>query len=306
MPPTERSPSGSQDPDPRVAGVESTGNAEMVHFTGAGVQLTGERRGAENSSGTVVLIHGGGQTRHSWGRTAERLAGSGWTTIAVDLRGHGDSEWDSGGDYSLDAFVGDVLAVVETLDSAPVLVGASIGGIASLVTAGEHPGIARALVLVDVVPSVEPAGVERIRGFLTAHHDGFGSLDEVADAIAAYTPHRRRSRNLEGLKKNVRQRPDGRWYWHWDPAFIRIDDEPARHAPRERLEAAAAALTIPTMIVRGGESDVVSDAGIAHMLELVPSAEYVYVPAAGHMVAGDDNDVFAGYLDTFLSRLRPE
>ncbi len=104
----------------------------------------------------------------------------------------------------------------------------------------------------------------------------------------------------------MRQRADGRWYWHWDPAFIRIDDEPARHAPRERLKAAAAALTIPTMIVRGGESDVVSEAGIADMLKLVPGAEYVNVPAAGHMVAGDDNDVFAAYLDAFLSRARPE
>jgi non-heme chloroperoxidase len=303
MPPTGSNSSGHPDQDPRVEGAETSEKPELLHFTGAGVQLTGERRGAENPNGIVVLIHGGGQTRHSWGRTAERLADSGWTSIAVDLRGHGDSEWHSGGDYSLDAFVADLLAVVNGLDRVPVLVGASIGGITSLVTAGEHPGIARALVLVDVVPTVEPAGVDRIRAFLTAHHDGFGSLDEVADAIAAYTPNRRRSRNLEGLKKNVRLRDDGRWYWHWDPAFIRIDDEPARHAPRQRLRAAAAALTIPTLIVRGGESDVVGDAGIADMLDLVPSAEYVYVPAAGHMVAGDDNDVFAGHLDTFLSRI---
>ena len=303
MLPIGRSTSGRQAPDPRDVDVKSREQAEIVHFAGAGVQLTGERRGAGNPCGTVVLLHGGGQTRHSWGRTAERLASSGWTSIAVDLRVHGDSEWHSRGDYSLDAFVADLLAVVDALDRPPVLVGASIGGITSLVTAAEHPGIARALVLVDVVPTVEPAGVERIRAFLTAHHDGFGSLDEVADAIASYTPNRRRSRNLEGLKKNVRLRADGRWYWHWDPAFIRIGDEPARQTPRERLKAAAALLTIPTLIVRGGASDVVSDAGIADMLELVPSAEYVYVPGAGHMVAGDENDVFAGYLDTFLSRI---
>ena len=225
--------------------------------------------------------------------------------VAVDLRGHGDSEWDPRGDYSLDAFVADLLAVIDKSDRAPILVGASIGGITSLVTAGEYPDRARALVLVDVVPIVEPAGVRRIRSFLLAHQDGFDTLEDVADAISAYTPNRRRSRNLESLKKNVRQRDDGRWYWHWDPAFLRIEDEPARHTPRERLQAAAAALTIPTMIVRGAESDIVSDAGIADMLTLVPSAEYVNVPAAGHMVPGDDNDVFAGHLDAFLSRIPP-
>lgn len=269
----------------------------------AGVRLVGDRWDGDGDGTVLVLLHGGGQTRHSWRRTAERLAADGHTVVTFDARGHGDSDWDPDGDYSLDAFVNDLIGVVSTLDRPPVLVGASLGGITSMVAAGEHPGLARALVLVDVVVHLEPAGVERIRDFMTGHAGGFGSLDEVADAIAAYNPHRRRARNLDGLRKNVRQRADGRWYWHWDPAFMRIDDEPRRRADVSRLATAASHVTSPVLVVRGAESDMVSDAGLAEMLQLIPGAESVDVEAAGHMVAGDDNDVFAARLETFLARL---
>jgi pimeloyl-ACP methyl ester carboxylesterase len=193
--------------------------------------------------------------------------------------------------------------VIDTLDRPPVLVGASLGGMTSLQLAGEHPGRVAAIVLVDVVVRTEPAGVERILDFMAAAPDGFADLDAAADAIAAYNPNRPRPKNLDGLRKNLRLGEDGRWRWHWDPAFLEIRDEPQRLADRARLEAAAKALTIPTVIVRGARSDVVSDAGLAHMLELVPQAEVIDVQAAGHMVAGDDNDVFAQRLEDFLERL---
>src|SRR5271157_1334596 len=86
----------------------------------------------------VVLFHGGGQTRHSWGTTLAALAGRGWRAYSVDLRGHGDSEWAPNGDYTLDAFAGDVLAIVDALGRPPALVGASLGGVASLAAIGEH------------------------------------------------------------------------------------------------------------------------------------------------------------------------
>jgi pimeloyl-ACP methyl ester carboxylesterase len=276
---------------------------ESFHFNSDGVQISGDRWPGGGPGEVVVLLHGGGQTRHSWDRTAERLAAAGSIVLTVDARGHGESDWAPGRDYSIDDFVGDLLAFVATLDRAPVLVGASLGGITSLVAAGEHPGLARGLVLVDVVVSIERVGVNRIREFLTAHHDGFASLDDVAAAIEAYNPRRRRSRNLDGLRKNVRQRDDGRWYWHWDPAFISNDDEPQRRTDRQRLRQAASAITIPTLIVRGLQSDVVSDAGIADMQQLIPRAQIVDVPQAGHMVAGDDNDVFATRLTEFLASL---
>ena len=272
-------------------------------FDSAGLRLTGERWEGDAARAPVVLLHGGGQTRHSWGRTAQRLAANGRTAIALDARGHGDSGWHPEGDYSLDAFAADVVALAETLEIPPVLVGASLGGITALIVAGEHPGVARGLVLVDVVVQVEPVGVKRIQDFMTASPDGFASLDEVADAIAAYNPLRRRPRNLDGLRKNVRLGEDGRWRWHWDPAFMRIGDEPQRKIQPQRLMAAAARVTIPTLIVRGVQSDVVSDEGVADMLRRIPTAEVADVAAAGHMVAGDDNDVFASALEGFLARL---
>jgi len=280
-----------------------TVNPEVFEFDGVGVQLTGERWVGGDRGAVVMLLHGGGQTRHSWKRTAERLASGGRTAVALDARGHGDSEWHPAGDYSLDGFAGDLVAYVSTLTRPPVLVGASLGGITALVAAGERPGLASALVLVDVVVRVEPAGVARIRDFMAARSDGFSSLEEVADAIAAYNPLRPRPPRLDGLRKNVRQRADGRWYWHWDPAFMRIDDEPQRRIDPERLRVAASHLTVPTLIVRGAQSDIVSDEGLANMLALVPHAQSVDVASAGHMVAGDDNDIFASRLEAFLDHV---
>ena len=276
---------------------------QPVDFEGAGVRLKGERWVGREGSPTVVLLHGGGQTRHSWGRTARRLSEHGWTAVALDARGHGESDWAPDGDYSLGAFVADLIGFIGMLHQAPVLVGASLGGITALTAAGEHPGIARGLVLVDVVVAVERAGVERIRDFMTASPEGFGSLEEVADAIAAYNPLRERPRNLDGLRKNVRLGEDGRWHWHWDPAFMRIDDEPQRRIDPARLRAAARGVSIPTLVVRGVQSDVVGDAGVADMLRLIPTARAVDVAAAGHMVAGDDNDVFGNALEAFLDEL---
>jgi pimeloyl-ACP methyl ester carboxylesterase len=278
---------------------------EPIHWDNDGIRLAGERWDAGPGAETILLLHGGGQTHHSWKRTAERLACDGRTAIALDARGHGDSEWQRHGEYTLDGFVGDVIALIRTLDQTPVLVGASLGGITSLILAGEHPTLVRALVLVDIVVHPEIAGVKRITDFMTAHRDGFATLEQVADAIAAYNPLRPRPASLDGLRKNVRQREDGRWYWHWDPEFMRIDDEPQRHVPARRLAVAARKLRLPTLIVRGGESDLVSDAAIEDMTQLVPHASTVDVRAAGHMVAGDDNDVFTADLESFLDSLPP-
>jgi pimeloyl-ACP methyl ester carboxylesterase len=276
---------------------------EPFTFTSGDLTLAGDRRPGDPTRPPLVFLHGGGQTRHSWDRTADRMAAAGWETLTLDARGHGDSDWAGDGNYRIDAFVGDVVALLGTLGRPAVLIGASLGGITSLTVAGEHPELVAALVLVDVVIKIEPRGVERIRDFMTDRPDGFADLEEVADAVAAYNPNRPRPRNLEGLRKNVRQGEDGRWRWHWDPAFMSIPDEPQRLVRQERLEAAAERLTAPTLIVRGMRSDIVSDEGLADMRRRVPTAQVVEVGAAGHMVAGDDNDVFAGALEQFLSTL---
>jgi len=278
--------------------------SETIELKGAASTIVADRWAASGERGTVLLLHGGGQTRHSWARSGPRFADAGWSTISLDARGHGDSDWSTDGDYSMDGLVADLVAVVRQLDVCPVLIGASMGGLTALIAEGETPGLARALVLVDVAPRIEPEGTKRILDFMAAAPDGFASLEEVADAIAAYNPHRKRPSSLEGLKKNVHLGDDGRWHWHWDPAFLRLRDEPSRHTDYLRLRAAAERVTVPTLLVRGASSDVVSPEGAAELQQIIPHA-VVREAKAGHMVAGDDNDVFATQVADFLDAQLP-
>ncbi|MEV6216036.1 alpha/beta hydrolase [Nocardia sp. NPDC051833] len=252
----------------------------------------------------VVMLHGGGQNRHSWKRTGRALAAAGMHVVAVDARGHGDSDWSPTRDYTRDAMVGDLLTVLDQLGATPgngaVVVGASMGGITGLLATATPGGAAiRALVLVDIVPRSESAGVERVMDFLGRHRDGFDTLDQVADAVAAYLPHRPRPDNADGLLRNLRQR-EGRWYWHWDPDLLTgLEDNP--QARIDDMEAAAEALTIPVLLVRGGKSDVVSDEGAAAFLALAPHARLAEITAAAHTAAGDDNDAFTDAVAGFVA-----
>ena len=156
------------------------------------------------------------------------------------------------------------------------------------------------MVLVDVVPRFEKSGSARIRDFMFGHLHGFRSLEEAADAIAAYLPHRTRPRNAEGLKKNLRLR-DGRWHWHWDPAFMtKPGDDPELRT--EMFEQAAIDLEIPVLLIRGKLSDVVSPESVRDFLTKVPHAEFVELSDAGHTAAGDDNDAFSQAVVAFVSR----
>lgn len=270
--------------------------------TTAGLELAGDAWG-EPGGRPVVLLHGGGQTRHAWKGTGERLADIGYHVLAFDARGHGDSDWATDGDYSLSAMVDDLATVVAGLDRPPILVGASLGGIVSLTAVGSRRITAAGLVLVDIAPRIEPEGVQRIREFMFARPDGFASLDEVADAVAAYQPHRPRPRDLVGLAKNVRQGDDGRYRWHWDPRFMTGPQRVNEHG--YELDDLARAVDIPTLLVRGAMSDLVSEEGARHFLEVCPHADYVDVAGASHMVAGDRNDVFADAVIGFLTTRVP-
>ncbi|MEP9383427.1 alpha/beta hydrolase [Nocardioides sp. KR10-350] len=274
-----------------------------IRLAGDGVTLAGDRYDAAPEDGVAMLLHGGGQTRHSWRSTAADLATRNWTTVTLDLRGHGDSGWAPDGNYSLEAFVEDLVVAVDQLRVEPVLVGASLGGITALMAVGEHRVPASGLVLVDIAPRVQAAGVERIQRFMSARPEGYADLEEVADAVAAYNPHRPRPRNLDGLRKNVRQGPDGRWHWHWDPAFLNFGDEPTRAIDHHRLMTAARNVQVPTLMVRGAQSDVVSAAGSAELAAAIPQSVEVVTPGAGHMIAGDDNAVFTRELAGFLGRV---
>ena len=255
----------------------------------------------------VLLLHGGGQTRHAWAGTAAALAEDGWRAISLDLRGHGDSDWCPRGDYNHPAFAADVAAVAETLEKPPVLVGASLGGMSSLFALGRaqaenRPPPASALVLVDIATRMEIDGARRILEFMKQKPEGFTSLEEAAETIASYNPHRRKSGNLEGLKKNLRLKEDGRYRWHWDPAFVNDRLKPDSGKALDSLSDAARGLSIPTLLVRGRMSDLLSQEGADEFLEQVPHAHFVDVSNAGHMVAGDQNDHFTRAVLDFLAK----
>ena len=251
----------------------------------------------------VVLLHGGGQTRHSWSGAAKALAQRGYRVINFDARGHGESDWSETGAYSLDDRVRDLEAIVARLDRPFALVGASLGG-ATAIHAVAHAMRPGAVVLVDIVPHPEIDGISRIVAFMRANPHGFATLDEAVDAVAAYNPERPRPRDPGGLMRNLRQREDGRLYWHWDPRIVAY--RPQDHHEVVRKSAAKLPESgLPVLLVRGLKSDVVSDAGVAAFRELVPDLEVADVGGAGHMVAGDRNDAFNGAVIAFLERHLP-
>lgn len=270
-------------------------------FQGRGLQMTADV-GGDPGAPAVVLLHGGGQTRYAWGATARALSKAGFYVVSLDLRGHGDSDWDENGDYSLDLQVEDLRSVLRQIPSKPAIVGASLGGFIALLTVGETPSdVARQLVLVDVTPMVDPEGEARVLDFMTGYSQGFASIDEAANAVAAYLPHRPRPASTAGLQRNLRLRADGRYYWHWDPRlFERLHASPQLQL--KRYEAAARNVRVPTLLVRGQRSELVTPDNVRHFLTLIPSAQYVDVAGAGHMVAGDRNDAFSAAVLSFLQR----
>jgi non-heme chloroperoxidase len=247
----------------------------------------------------VVLVHGGGQTRGAWGGALREGARRGYHMISYDLRGHGESGWAADGDYAIEANAGDLGRIVEQLGEPPVVVGASLGGITGLTVAGEG-GSLHALALVDIAPKMEPQGVSRISDFMRSAPDGFADLDEAAEAVASYLPHRPRPKDASGLMKNLRLRDDGRLHWHWDPQLM-LSARRATPDP-ERLREAARRLTIPVLLLRGRMSDVVSMEGVRDFLTLAPHAEFVDIAGADHMVAGDRNDAFNEAVFDFIDR----
>lgn len=270
-----------------------------------GIFLTADVLG-DIGAPAVILMHGGGQTRHSWHKALHEFAASGYYVINLDARGHGDSDWSPRGIYSLEVFAADLQAVIQTLPDNPALVGASMGAATALFAVGNSPQpIAKAIVLVDFVPNMESDGAQRIGQFMSANLGGFANLEEAADAVSAYYPHRPRPKDYSGLMKNLRLRDDGRLYWHWDPRFVErhAGAEPPRFS--EKLLDAASRIRIPTLLVRGLLSDMVSDRGVASLHAQLPTLEVFEVAGAAHMVAGDKNDQFnQGVLD-FLQRQFP-
>ncbi|MEM7436672.1 MAG: alpha/beta hydrolase, partial [Myxococcota bacterium] len=149
-------------------------------------------------------------------------------------------------------------------------------------------------------------GVQRIVDFMRADGDGFASLDEAAEAIASYTPHRKREKNLAGLAKNLRRGEDGRYRWHWDPDLLEFWDPEQRGREdhddatvRRRLEEAGR-IDAPLLLIRGRMSDVLSEDAAAEFRDFVPGAKFIDLADAAHMIAGDRNDAFTDSVARFI------
>lgn len=282
----------------------------VSRFTTADLNLAVDIRRPDGDP-TLLFAHGFGQTRGAWSGAAAALADAGCRCVTFDARGHGESDRMVDGahphhGYHMDQFADDLLRLAVAQPRPPILVGASMGGLLGIVLAGEvRPAPFSALVLVDITPRWETAGVERILAFMQAHPDGFASYAQAAEQIAAYLPQRRERKSEEQLRPLLREGSDGRLRWHWDPALLAGDlvQESERYQPR--LHAAAAAIDVPVLLLSGARSDVVSGATVDEFLQLVPHARHVQLPHATHMVAGDANDAFTREVVSFVQALKP-
>ena len=280
----------------------------MDFTSGDGLRLSGSRLAMPGPQ--VLLAHGFGQTRHSWAGTQDRLGRAGFGSLAWDMRGHGESQSNPPTHpYSVCDFVADQLAAARQLsgsgartdaspDALPVLVGASMGGLTGLLAQAAHP-VFSALVLVDVTPRWEAAGMKRIHDFMTAHPDGFESYDHAARVIHDYLPHRRARKSDEQLAKLLRADDRQRLRWHWDPRLLSEFIANSEHL-QESIAEQARKIDVPVLLISGGRSDLVSDDTIKHFLERVPHATHVRLGSATHMLAGDDNDAFTDAVLVFM------
>jgi pimeloyl-ACP methyl ester carboxylesterase len=310
----------------------------------AGLLLGGDYYPPRNANLPPVCIWpGGGQTKHSWGELCSQLSERGHAVLNMDLRGHGDSEWSSKQYYKAWMFGEDTLLCADYVkklmlkqygvSQKPIVVGASMGGLAAIFACGSPRGqeAIGGLILVDIAARLEVQGVERIVNFMTAFPNGFESVDAAADAVSHYMG-KARPTDVSGLEKNLRYDSSiHRWKWHWDPSFLNhginnaskvvqfgnsnteFESDDARlnnvdyrddslESREARLEEMARCIRCPTLIIRGKSSDVLSYDGIKHFLDLVPHAEWKDIQNAEHMVAGDQNDVFVDTVLHWLSQ----
>jgi len=266
----------------------------------SGLSLASEVFGSADAP-PVILIHGGGQTRRAWRGGAKMIASAGFRAISIDQRGHGESDWSPCAEYSPLAGASDLSEIMAQLDRPAILVGASRGGhLALLAAAAANGRAARALVLVDIAPRFDQSGAKQIRGFMHSSSRGFDTVEEAAALLSEYM-NRPGSTDFSRLRRTMREGYDGRLYWHWDPRFADSLTE-AEYFEAIYVEAAQK-IKCPTLLVRGAQSEIIKDEHVVHFKSLVPHAEVVSVPDAGHMVSGDENDAFNDAIVKFISGL---
>lgn len=274
----------------------------VLTFKGfGGVELAAEAWGAEEDP-AVLLLHGGGQSRHSWRAAAEILAAAGRYVLAFDARGHGDSAWPTDGRYDLEAEIGDVKAILAQMSSRPVVIGATRGAMIALAALGEAgPALASGLVIVDASPWLDPDEAKRVSALLGANTGGFGTVEEAVAASLALAPGREPPKDLNLVRARLRQDDAGRYHWKWDPRFLSgLGSDAAA-----QLEAAAAGIAVPTLVIRGADSRFVSAEKAQRLTKIIPGAEYLEIEGAAHLATGDQAEVFNAALVEFLERRLP-
>ena len=248
----------------------------------------------------VLLLHGNSQQAHSWDFVSLALAEQ-YRLIALDQRGHGDTDWHSGGDYSLEAQQQDIDALVEAMRLEEfILMGHSMGGRNSYVWASRRPGVLKALVIVDTGPEAQRRGLDRIRSFQQLP-DELDSFEEFAQRVQEYTG-RSREQVMGSLQYSIRQRADGKWTWKYDKAMR----NPNRHASgwsTEQLWESVSKIDCPTLVVRGDRSDLFTQETMGEMQEAIADCETVTIAGAGHLVQGDNPADFVAAVQAWLGRV---
>lgn len=255
----------------------------------------------DTSKPLIVMLHGGSQQAHSWDFVSLPLSEH-YHILALDQRGHGDSAWAADGDYSTEGHQTDIDAFVSDLGlSGFHLIGHSMGGRNSYVWASQNSEKLSSLTIVDTGPEAQHRGRNRIQNFRELP-DELDSFEEFANRVQEYTG-RTREQTLGSLKYSIREREDGKWTWKYDK-LLRTPGHQTPQLTSEQLWEAVAKITCPTLVIRGGNSDIFAHATMDKMSEVIPNCSTVTVPNAGHLVAGDNPTDFLAAVNSFYGAIK--
>ena len=253
-----------------------------------------------NGRHPILFLHGGALTAHTWDLCCLALRDE-FHCLALDQRGHGDTDWAPDADYSIAAQREDVRGFVDKLGlDRFILAGMSMGAINALAFAIHHPEKLSHLVIIDAGPEIRRPGSRRIRDFVNGGANP-ESLDAIIERALAFNPRRDPKILRRSLMHNLRQQTDGNWVWKYDRKRFQQMDRDAHTAERRALADGLAKITVPTLVVRGAESDVFHKEDAERLAQRLPDGRYVTIPRAGHTVQGDNPKELAEALREFLS-----